>query len=232
MEKCARKYWTVLSVALLGFSGAAGATPISITEINGSTDGGSVGGFTTVDWETELTTDTALASDDVDCIDSAGVTGNICFQGKNGADSDIDIVNDPAWWQYTAEHDNVFVTNQSWIELILPDNTLALALWVGASFNGSAWIGAYDSNGNYVQTVPNFSVGPGNTSGYGISTDGCSYITKVIVEPEDWGFGNLSISQGDVAQSCVSVPEPPTTGLFLLGLFGLALLRRQVAFSA
>ena len=47
-------------------------------------------------------------------------------------------------------------------------------------------------------------------------------ITKVIIEPDDWGFGNMSINQGP----CQQVPEPGPLVLLLAGLLGIAVSRR------
>ncbi|MDJ0757858.1 MAG: PEP-CTERM sorting domain-containing protein [Woeseiaceae bacterium] len=216
----------------------AAADPIVIDYLGDgvSDDGGNVGGYSMTDIDQQANTDPGNTTDDVSCINSTGVTGtvsangssgNICFQGQGGTLSDIDIIDNPirngtAWWQFPTQG-NVYVTNKNWIEILLPENTFAVSLWVGASFNGSAWIGAYNTDGDYVQTAPNFSVGPGKTKGYGVyAGDSCSALTKIIVEPKDWGFGNLSISQG----SCVSVPEPGPLVLLLLGMLGIAVNRR------
>ena len=224
----------LIAFALL-FAGGALADPIVITPIGGSDDGGTVGGYSMTDIDDQSDTDPNDSSDDVTCINSSGVggtvsvdgsSGNICFTGQGSKVSDIDIVEDPVrngdhWWQYPTQGD-VYVTNHNWIEILLPPNTRAVSLWVGASFNGLAWIGAYNNHGDYVQTS-NFSVGSGNTKGYGVySKDSCSAITKIIVEPADWGFGNLSINQ----DPCVSVPEPGPLVLLLAGLLGIAVSRR------
>ena len=221
-------------VAML-FAAVAVADPIVITLIDGGDDGGEVGGYSMTDIVDQDDTDPTDTSDDVTCINSPGIegtasvdgsVGNICFTGQGSKVSDIDVVEDPVrngdhWWGFPDQGD-VFVTNQNWIEILLPPNTRAVSLWVGASFNGLAWIGAYNEHGDYVQTK-NFVVGSGNTKGYGVySSDSCTALTKIIVEPVDWGFGNLSINQ----DPCVSVPEPGPLVLLLAGLLGIALSRR------
>ena len=75
-----------------------------------------------------------------------------------------------------------------------------------------------------------FGVGVGDTEGYGVYTsDSCSAITQIIIEPDDWGAGNYSIKQ----DPCTSVPEPAPLGLFGLGLLTMAVTRRlQMAKSS
>ena len=219
-----RKLTPLFAMLLLAPPFAANADPITIVGIAGGDDGGMVDVYTMTDWEQQ-----AESAGPVNCVSSVGHTGQMCFQGENGAASDISIENDPTWWEYT--HGNVYVTNQSWIEILLPPNTLAVSLWVGASFSGNAWIQSTDANG-FMTTRQYFGVGVDNTSGFGIYSDGCSYINKIIVEPSDWGFGNISVSQGDLSSSCNEVPEPSPLPLILTGILGLALTRQLVAKKA
>ena len=66
------------------------------------------------------------------------------------------------------------------------------------------------------------------TPGFGVHTsDACSSITKIIVEPYDWGIGEFAINQGQDS-SCVTVPEPAPIGLFGIGLLAMALTRKLV----
>ena len=211
-----RKF-TAIAAALL-IAGAATADPIVITPIAGSDDGGDVGGYSMTD-----VTDTSLtrqADNATDCIDSP-ISGEICFTGQNGSASDLEVQSSPSWWQFNPE--DVFVTNLNWIEILLPANTRAVSLWVGASFQGQAWVQA--SDGSYTTLREHFSVGSGTTSGYGFHTSpgNCTAITKIIIEPQDWGFGNLSINQG----SCTQVPEPGPLVLLLAGLLGMGLTRKN-----
>jgi len=197
------------------------AVPITIVPIAGDDDGGWVDTYAMTDVAQFAPTDVGNTADDVDCVPSP-ISGDICFQGRYGAASDIDIVDNPTWWQYT--QGNVYVTNKSWIEIILPEYTQAVSFWVGASFTGRAWVQATNEGGVSTDRY-RFSVGAGNTSGYGAYvSEGCSYLTKIILEPADWGFGNLSINQG---QCGAEVPEPAPIALLGIGLLALALARRR-----
>ena len=139
------------------------------------------------------------------------------------------------WWNNPETSDNeVFTTSVPWVELILPENTRALNFNVGASFNGWGWtIAMSDANyGSKGAQIPfhSFDLGPDLTPGVGIYADNsqghCESISSVIIDPREWGFGNLSIAQ---SENCtpVSVPEPGVTALLSIGLLGLAMSRRQ-----
>ncbi|MEM1173862.1 MAG: hypothetical protein AAGI27_03530 [Pseudomonadota bacterium] len=207
-------------IVVLGASSAL-ADPIKIVDFDDNAgDGGYVGGY-----QTELLTDTSIEGD---CVESpTAVGGDVCFQGKDGAASDVSYVKigngegEVDWWQYA--HGGVFVTNQRWIEILLPAHTRAFSVWVGASFSGRAWVQA--SDGTYYTHRPKFGVGPGNTSGYGFHTSAheCTSLTKIIIDPDDWGFGNMSINQGE----CSQVSEPAPLTLALAGLLGIGLARRM-----
>lgn len=200
------------------------ADPIEITEIDGGDDGGNVNGYAMTDFA-------PVSGFEIDCIDSP-IQGQMCFEDQDGEALAMFAVDayDEGWWQF--DHGNILATGVDWIELILPANTRALSLWVGASFRGNAWIQAFDSLGNDTGIV-NFRVGPDGrrgygTSGYGISVaDGCNSISRVIIEPRLWGFGHVSINQ----DPCVQVSEPSSLallgmGLLALGFVGRARLRR------
>jgi hypothetical protein len=116
----------------------------------------------------------------------------------------------------------VYKTTVGWVELILPANTRAFSFNVGASSNGSGWVEAFDDAG--ASAFRAFTVGANNTPGFGFAATGsCGSISKVIVEPWEWGVGNFAISQG----SCAQVPEPGTLGLLVTGVLGLVALRRR-----
>lgn len=111
----------------------------------------------------------------------------------------------------------------SWVELILPANTRAFSFNVGASSSGSGWVEAFDNTG--ASAFRSFTLGAGNAPGFGFATtDACGSISKVIVEPWEWGVGNFAISQGNCP---TQVPEPSTLGLFAAGFLGLVALRRR-----
>ena len=131
-------------------------------------------------------------------------------------------VEDPAWWDYA--HGNIYSTNDSnYITLILPENTRAFSFWVGADIavgqNNNAWFRAYSET--EVTDKEFFRVDRESTQGFGVySSDGCSAITKIVVEPPLWGVGNFSINQG----TCSEVPEPGSVSLLGAGLLGLGLM--------
>ncbi len=152
--------------------------------------------------------------------------GQVCFEDIDGNAVELPAES-PNWWEYdgspTPDHGNIFVVRGlNLIDLILPADTRSFSLFVGASGRGSAWVKAYDDQGNSTEQI-NFGVNRNNTQGYGFYTTGCSSLTRITVEPWEWGFGYMATNQGD----CQSVPEPSPIVLVGLGLLGIALLRRR-----
>lgn len=147
------------------------------------------------------------------------IEGELLFMRQGGTTPLGMTVRDPSWWEW--DHGNVYTTTVDWVELIMPVNTRAFSFFVGASFNGRGWIEAIDSAGG--STYQSFNLSSGTTPGFGVYTaDSCQAITRIIVEPRDWGVGNFAINQ----DPCVQVSEPAPAGLLAIGLFALLLSRR------
>ncbi len=206
-----------LLLAALLLPALAFAGPIIIEPIPGASDGGSLGGYDMTPFAAPGTTGPGETITEVD----SPLGGTLEFTDQAGDPLGM-RASDPDWWQY--DHGNVYVTTVNWVEILLPAGTRAFSFWVGASFRGTAWIQAFDGSEYSTERVY-FGVGRNNTSGYGAyTTDACSSITRIIVEPSDWGMGNFSINQG--SGGCAEVPEPAPLGLLGLGLLGIALSRR------
>jgi hypothetical protein len=151
--------------------------------------------------------------------------GNIEFWTENhGAPLAMTLDKDSGW--FPVNLGEVYKTTVSWVELILPENTRAFSFNVGASGSGSGWVQAFDDTGASAYRA--FTLGANDAPGFGFAASGaCGSISKVIVEPWEWGVGNFAISQGSCA---TQVPEPSTLGLLVTGFLGLVALRRRRAF--
>ncbi len=158
--------------------------------------------------------------------------GSLSFIDRNGiaAPMVIDQANNVSWWNNgeAADYD-VFLTGESLITILLPENTRAFSFNVGAdlsSTGNNAWLTAAETTGSGVSKTW-FNVNRNNTPGYGIYADnsngGCSALTSVTIDPVFWGFGNFSINQSN----CASVPESASIYLLAIGLFGLLFVARR-----
>jgi hypothetical protein len=135
----------------------------------------------------------------------------------------MSVQNNPDWWQW--DHGNVFTTHVNWVELILPADTRAFSLHVGA-VSGRGWIDGIDHNGNSVRHRFGGSSGVpfgwDKTPGFGVHVgDSCGSISRIVIEPWEWGTGNFAINRG----ACTQVPEPAPIALLGLGLLGIAFTR-------
>ncbi len=134
-------------------------------------------------------------------------------------------VKSPNWWQWD-HHGNVFTTTESWVELILPVDTRAFWFYVGAT-SGRGWAEGEDQHGNTSRVDfggrSGVDFGWDQTPGFGVyTTKSCSSISRVVIEPWEWGTGYFAINQ----DPCTKVPEPGALWLFGMGLLGLAVAYR------
>ena len=165
---------------------------------------------------------TASVNDMVSIIPLSGsLSGQIEFHSQGpGPLLELKVAT-PSWWQHGT--DPVYTTNVYWVEIILPANTQAFSFYVGTKWaNAGGWWQAFDGDGNHTEKL-GFSVSNDNTPGFGVwNTDSYGTISRIIVEPYNWGVGDFSISQGNYT----SVPEPGTMSLLGIGLLGMGLIRR------
>ena len=108
---------------------------------------------------------------------------------------------------------DVYTTWVPWIELILPASTNAFSFYVGASFSGTGWIRAFDSNDAYTHLDfgdAGISLGPTSTPGFGVyATGSCSTITRIIIEPFALGHRHILRSTRIPAQPFLSPARLP-----------------------
>ncbi len=152
---------------------------------------------------------------------SGPLTGQIEFHSRGPGDLLDMEVEEPGWWQHG--NDPVYTTSVNWVEIILPANTQAFSFYVGASWHRArGWWQAFDGDGNHTRRMY-FLLSNTYTPGFGVwNTDSYGTISRIIVEPQNWGVGYFSISQGNYT----SVPEPGTMSLLGIGLLGMGFMRR------
>jgi len=140
------------------------------------------------------------------------------------------------WYWNTAENQDyeTYLTDNSFIELILPEYTTAVSFNIGASprtTRNNAWLTAEETYGLGISEMYWFNVNRNNSPGFSIhstsNTEGdCSYISSLQIDPPHWGYGNMSISQ----QQCTlgTVPLPASIWLFGAGLIGFIGVSRRI----
>lgn len=152
------------------------------------------------------------------------------------------------WWDGS---DDIFYYadfNTTWVELVMPENTLAFSLAIDAKYGAKAWIVGVADDGNAIDTDnnpftllgdghfspndPDFNIHlNGQAQSFGFhannSASSCNTISKVVIDPNYWAMGDFSIHVDDKACSN-KVPEPSIIALFAAGLFGLGFARRRM----
>ena len=216
---------SILSSLLLGLSTQVSAALILEQYASGASTPTVIGG--------NSMTDFALIGGNASTQSIASpISGSIDFHDKNmnSLTMNHSTANNTSWWVNGESFDyDIYTTNLNQVVITLPTDTLAFSFNVGAdlgSTGNNAWLTAVETDGSGIDTKHWFNVNRTNTPGFGIysSTDNCSYIQSVTIDPLLWGFGNFSISQGDCS---TTVPEPNVLVLFGLGFLGLGLLRRR-----
>ena len=160
---------------------------------------------------------------------SSPISGSLEFIDRDGNPEEMvrSTADNTDWWVNSEDFDyDVFLTGESLITILLPENTRAFSFNVGANSTSTvdnAWLSATESSGSGV-SVTTFNVNRTNTPGFGIyagyrgdCSPTSSTLTSITIDPVFWGFGNFSISQTD----CSTVPESPSLTLLLIGLLGL-----------
>ncbi len=220
----------ILAVALFLASFASGAQAAVLEEYTtGTATPTTVGGYDMTDFAftggNGTTTTTSISSP---------ISGSLSFfdRGGNLSPMVVNRADNVGWWNNGEATDyDVFLTGETLITILLPENTRAFSFNVGAvlsSTSRNAWLTAAESAGSGVSKTW-FNVSSNNTPGFGIYADnsngGCSAITSVTIDPVFWGFGNFAINQN----SCASVPESSSLYLLAIGLFGLLFVARRKA---
>lgn len=166
-----------------------------------------------------------------DGVTSTGdaATGIVEFVESDGVTPLCMSVQDPDWWEW--DHGNVFTTHVNWVELIMPEDTRAFTLFVGA-VSGRGWIEGKDGDGDTVRQYfggdSGVDFGFGETPGFGVFVgDGCASIERIVIEPWEWGTGNFAINRGSCETALLPDPAPIT--LLGLGLLGMAIARRRLS---
>lgn len=215
-----------LLCAALFTSFAASADEIVIELLPGGTTPGQIGGFDLTPFDEPAVPADGCGYSGIGATSTPSpLGGNVQFETASG-DPLCMTVQDPDWWQW--DHGNVFTTGVPWVELLMPSGTRAFTLFTGGNLWGRGWIEGINSNGNTTRTYfggnTGIPFGPGATPGFGVYTTGsCSTITRIVIEPFEWGTGNFASNQ----DGCTSVPEPAPIFLLGLGLLALAIARRM-----
>ncbi len=214
-----------LVVVALAAPFAANADSIVIEVLDGGDAPDSIGGFDLTPFdEPAIPAGGCGAFGDGVTSTASPIEGNVSFETQAGAPLCMSV-QDPDWWEW--DHGNVFTTDVTWVELLMPMNTRAFTLWVGANMTGRGWIEGLADDGSTTRTYfggrTGIDFGAGSTPGFGVYTTGsCSMITRIVIEPFEWGTGNFGINQ----DGCTQVPEPGSLWLFGIGLLGLAVAHR------
>jgi|TARA_R110000851_G_scaffold87200_3_gene190071 hypothetical protein len=152
---------------------------------------------------------------------------------------DEELASDNSWFNTAPGQDyEVFITNENIITLIMPENTFAFSLNVGANLRtirDNAWLTVAETSGT-ISEREWFNVSRNNTPGFSFHSTSntvgdCSHISSVTLDPLEWGFGNFAINQG-TCEPVAQVPEPATFALFGAGLVGLGFGRKKMKNSS